>query len=383
MKKEEFAARFRAEMADVHVSPRLRRAVLDAQEGKERPVMKKKWSVILVLVVAVSLLTAAAIAVVSRAGILDFAGRWFGVYVPKDAQDHVQTDIVAVENELAVVQVREMYYDGLAARIVVDVHPKDSAALLMFDAPNAALQTFNAENGKWNETSGPTAIDVYEAGAYQAAYAVEGVLSTLDASEPGAVSNYSLNDNGSLTCYYQLIHTQSRQQREAVFTLSFTPYTLPLSSQSELMTEQQTVMEIPFTLRQTNTSAKTYISTESVVFEEAGVRVDSLRLEECALEIHAVIEYTVIDQETFESFEHGVWFDFVDPNTDTKQSAAQRLAEGLRNSSSLSGLGDDRYRLTQSIGKNELHESYTLRAYEIISHSSLGTNTLTVVPADE
>ena len=142
-------------------------------------------------------------------------------------------------------------------------------------------------------------------------------------------------------------------------------------------------MEIPFTLRQTNTSAKTYISTESVVFEEAGVRVDSLRLEERALEIHAVIEYTVIDQETFESFEHGVWFDFVDPNTDTKQSAAQRLAEGLRNSSSLSGLGDDRYRLTQSIGKNELHESYTLRAYEIISHSSLGTNTLTVVPADE
>ena len=44
MKKEDFINRYRAEMTDVHVSPQLKRKTLDALEGKEKPVMKKKLS---------------------------------------------------------------------------------------------------------------------------------------------------------------------------------------------------------------------------------------------------------------------------------------------------------------------------------------------------
>ena len=57
MKKEAFITRYHAEMTDVRVSPQLKRKTLDALNGKENVVMKKKLSAVIVLMIAVLLIS--------------------------------------------------------------------------------------------------------------------------------------------------------------------------------------------------------------------------------------------------------------------------------------------------------------------------------------
>ena len=96
-----------------------------------------------------------------------------------------------------------------------------------------------------------------------------------------------------------------------------------------------------------------------------------------------MIEYTVIGQEAFDRLVNGVWFELIDPRSDSDAPASQRISQGLTNASSLMVLGEGRYRLTQSIGRNELHDTYTLRAYELMTHERFGSYTFTVIPANE
>ena len=58
MKKEDFVSLYRAGMADVHVSPPLKRRTLDVIEGREPVMMKKKVPVVLMIVLAVLLINA-------------------------------------------------------------------------------------------------------------------------------------------------------------------------------------------------------------------------------------------------------------------------------------------------------------------------------------
>ena len=282
MKKEAFIARYHDEMADVRVSPQLKRRTLDALKGKENVVMKKKLSAALVLMIAVLLIGAAAIAAVSRAGILDFAGRYANSYVPNDAQNYINTDIVSMENELVTVNLRELYYDGCIARMTVDVIPKDSSAMLLgFDGLDVLWSNVNLANrmnGKADEHDPRTVLDVYNEGNYQSVH-VATVDLRLDEETLGGSEDYGINEDGSLTFYVQTEFRGSKPQRSAMLRLSLVPYAQPLTLDSSFLPEERIVLDTQLTLEQTSYADESYICLESKEYPSAGVRVDEIRLE--------------------------------------------------------------------------------------------------------
>ena len=390
MKKQEFAERYRAEMADVHVSPQLKRRTLNALAGKEKPVMKKKLSAVLAMTIALLLMGAAAVAAVSRAGIVDFAG-YVDSYVPEDAQDYVQTDVLTMENDVVTVALRELYYDGYIARMTVDVTPKDPSAMLIafdlgLDYPWQNM--YHMERG-WDENDRRTAVDVFREGNYQRMYAVSSWMKTPEEGTIGGTSNYNLSEDGVLTLYAQAEYGEMQAQRQAVLQVLLTPYTLPLTEQSQQDVNSQLEIKIPVALKQADYQNETYVSTEPAEYPGAGVRVDEIRLEVRPQEIHAMIDYTITDREAYNALEDGLWFEFIDPESTAEQPHDQRLKSGMSGGGSAGPVdGEERatavhYRQTETLGRNELHETYTLRAYECWEKERFETHTFTMKKVEE
>ena len=131
MKRDELTRLLQADAQNTPVPPSLRNAVLDAVQGKETPIMKKKISVAFAFALALVLICSVALAVANQAGILDFAGRYIGSYVPENAADYVQKGDTILENEVFTATIREQYYDGRVARLVIDFAPKGENVLFI------------------------------------------------------------------------------------------------------------------------------------------------------------------------------------------------------------------------------------------------------------
>lgn len=383
MTKEELSARFAREMQDVRVSPQLKDAALQRIRQSKEPVMKKKISLALVCALVLISLTAAALAA-THFGILDFAKSRYGVYVPEDAQNYVQSDVLHMENELVAVDIRELYYDGIIARMAVDVTPKVDKTMLLgedvsMDDLWISMTPMAIESDK---TYTETVRDVYEDGKYDIAFSVCPRLITGDGYLLGS-GNYTLNEDGTLTLYLEKKYEKDLPEREAAFRLTLFPFAEDLQS---VDIGSRIDLEQPLTLSEAAYGTQTYESTQPVDFPQAGVRVDKLTLKVRAQEIHATIDYTVTDESSFISFENVPWFEFVDPESAQAEAYFQQLSEGLMNGGNVSAVGTgadglNHFRQTQTLGRNEVHGSYTLRAVSPHTHECLETQTIPVEPA--
>lgn len=391
MKKDEFTARFRIEMADVHVSPQLRRKTIDMLNGKENPVMKKKRSAAAVLVMALFLVVTAAIAAAARVGLLEFAGNHANTYMPEDAQNYVQQDVLTMENETVMVRLRELYYDGLLSRMTVDVTPKRADTLLVGEDVSPEDPWSNLSFSKQQtETAADerTVAQHYQENGYQAAYRVDVGILPLEGNSSGGSMDFCLNEDGTLTLYVEEEYEGGSQpQREAMLALYLTEYTDRMAGDSQQ--GETVVLKTPLTLAETEYQKETYVSVSGADYPAAGVRVDEIRMEVRALDIHTTIDFSVTDREAYDRLEDGLWFEFIDPQIEADEPSQQRLLDGLTSSGSVSPLdGDDmatasRFRQSISIGRNELHETYTLRAYECWGKERFETNTFVMKRADE
>lgn len=390
MKREEFVERYRAEMADVHLSPQLKRRTLDALAGKEKPVMKKKLSAVLVMTIALFLMGAAAVAAVNRAGIVDFA-RFVNSYVPENAQEYVQTDVLTMENDVVTVALRELYYDGYIVRMMVDVTPKDPSTMLlgMDMGPDDNWQNMTRLNGEWDPEDTRTAVDVFREGGYESVYAVSCHLWPVGEEVIGGSSDYNLGEDNTLTIFDQTEFNSPRTEREAILRVYLTPYAQPFTGETCRLPDDQMVLEMPLTIEQADYANETYVSTEPIDYPTVGVRVDEIRLEVRAQEIHAMIDYTITDREAYDALEDGLWFEFIDPESTAEQPYDQRLKSGMSGTGS-AGPADGkeldsavRFRQTETLGRNELHETYTLRAYECWEKERFETHTFTMKKMEE
>ena len=387
MTKAEFTSRLHEGMTAVEMSPQLRHRVLAAAQGKEEIIMKKKACAVLVLVLLIIAVCAVAIAAAQRAGILDFAGRYVGSYVPQDAQQYVQTDVLHAENEIVSVRISQLYYDGRISRMTVDVTPKDPKTLLLgMDMSPYDLWQNMLRLNEWDESDTRTAIDVYREGGYENVYCVQPALFPENADIIGGSADYHLNEDGTLTLYDQVEYESAQSVCKSVFKLYLTPLQTPLASDSLRLPEEQLVLEKPILLQEAP-SEGAYLNTEPAYFPSVGVRVDSLRLEVKPQDIHAIIEYTVTDREAYSRTDDGLWFEFIDPESTADQPYAQRLQSGLTGTGSVIPLDGDhetatRFRQTESLGRNELHVSYTIRAYECWEKQRFETRTVEVCKAE-
>ncbi len=363
MTKEDFVRRYRDEMQGVRVSPELKQRTLKALIEQEESVMKKKCSAALAFAMAL-LICAVAVAAASRFGMLDFAKRQDN-YVPEDAQSYVQSDVMRMENELVTVELRELYYDGLVSRMTVDVKPKSDKIMLLAEDMMMEDPWINMTPMQINfdKIYTETVLDVYRNGDYEAVYSVSPMLRMVGNDDiTGGTGDHNLNDDGTFTVYQQWEYASYQPQREVIFSLTLFPYTETLD---QLDIDGRIDLKQPITLTEADYDTQTYESTTPVVFPSVGVQVDKLTIDVRAQEIHATIDFTVIDAEAYAKLDEGLWFEFVDPNSAETEPYHQRLQSGLVGGGTMVSLNEahTRYRQKESLGRNELHEAYTLRAF--------------------
>ena len=389
MREDLLSTRLREEMACARVSPALRGRTLDAMRGKERKTVKRKISMALAFALIGVLLCGVALAAASRAGVLDFVGRYADTFIPPDAGDYVEKDVAAFASGTAAnAAVRELYYDGRTARLTVDVTPTDDKTLLMgvdtwVKDPWQDLISLTWDDMDMSDTR--TVEDVFRERGYARAY---NVSIYCDQEAEGAISrgsaDFVLGEDGVLTVFSQWEFDDDRPQRDIVLKAALQVYEadedgLPVSTGE--IERYETAMTLTGVSRTENAEAEVYVSEAPVLYEEIGVRVDRVTIEVKPLELYATVDMTVVDEERFAKTDDGLWFEFIDPDSTASEPWEQRLAFGLSGGGGSFPLDETHYRQRETLGLNELHGTYTLRAYECWNKTRFDTHEFAMRPA--
>lgn len=374
MKREEYAARLHEEMSQVHVSPALRQQTLSALKGKEKPIMKKKLSTALVFALVTMLLGTVALAAAGHWGLLDFVGQYDHRHIPENAADYFAAESLTTETEAGVFAVREVYYDGYRAHITMDLTPKDSRTLLGFDLYSMADKIGNLlhTSREGAERDDRTIAQYFADGGYESLWLASVSMAEHDGYSLDAV----LDEDGTLTLYLEVTYYDRQPVRDADIKLYLTPIADPAQYEQIMNAIEPTIILMPITLTaHPDASCKTYVCDIPQEFPEAGVRVDRLTIEVMPLDIYATIEYTVLDTENYIDISNVVWFEFIDPESTAEAPSAQRLEAGLSSGGACSVVGDFQFIQRDTLGANELHSTYTLRAYDAFEKTRYETCT--------
>ena len=411
MKNDQVTNAMREAMHSVHVSPRLRARTLYAMRGKQERSyqMKRKISVVMACALIGVMLVTVALAVANHTGVLDFINM-YDVTLPENATDYVQTDVASAESDGLHAAVREAIYDGRRLRMVVDLSMDGEKPLLTamdcaLNDPFAWLHRDGSEDGS------RTVLDAYRSDGYTDLYYLATSIS--DGAEEGTMNSHSgdymLQEDGTLTCYYEICFAEDLPQRSLTFSAQALPYveadgeTQPDSgangdsaadnASGNAAVEEEIGMkldrdhpcakvDVSFDLTATEITEERYVSDAPVEYESIGVRVDQVVMTVKPLEIDYVISYTITDPEKYAVTDEGLWFEFIDPNSTETDYYAQRLKAG---SSNLDAAGNADLTQVQeqsgTLALSELRDTYTMRAYECWNKQRFETHEIHMVKA--
>lgn len=411
MKNDQVTNAMREAMHSVHVSPRLRARTLYAMRGKQERSyqMKRKISVVMACALIGVMLVTVALAVANHTGVLDFIKR-YDVTLPENVTDYVQTDVASAESEGLHAAVREAIYDGRRLRMVVDLRMDGEKPLLTamdcsLNDPFAWLHRDGSEDGS------RTVLDAYRADGYTELYYLSTSIS--DGAEEGTMNSHSgdymLQEDGTLTCYYEICFMDDLPQRSLTFSVQALPYvevdgeTQPDSNANgdsaadnasgNAAVEEEIGMQldrdhpcakvdVSFDLAATEITEERYVSDAPVEYESIGVRVDQVVMTVKPLEIDYVISYTITDPEKYAVTDEGLWFEFIDPNSTEAEPSAQRLKAGV---TAMDTAGNQDLTKVQeqdgSLALSELRDTYTMRAYECWNKQRFETHEIHMVKA--
>lgn len=402
MTREELKNRMHEETACVHASPNLQHRTLLTAQGKDKAYMRKKISMAAAFALIAVTLCAAALAAANRWGMLDFVDRYSAEhYIPADAQTYVKTDVAAMENEWVTVNVRELYYDGRTSRMTLDVTPKGENVLIVGEdvAMSDPFINLTHEYVMDGENDMRSVYQVIADEGYTHVYMVNVYMNLKDVENgiSGGSMDYILSEDGTLTIYSQEEYAADEPQREVTICAIIMPFDGPLTMESHANYEQRDVLELPYTLvasvNPTDAPVKegeianVYVSETPAEYADVGVQVDRVLLEVKPHEIYATIEYSVTDREKYDATDGGLWFEFIDP-AKPGDPWQQRLTEGLTGGGSAGPVDREtdmptKFRQNVTLGKNELHETYTLRAFDAWEKGRYETHEFTMRPATQ
>ena len=221
--------------------------------------------------------------------------------------------------------------------------------------------------------------------------------------------DYMLQEDGALTCYYEICFAEDLPQRSLTFSVQALPYvevdgeTQPDSNANgdsvadnasgNAAVEEEIGMQldrdhpcakvdVSFDLTATEITEERYVSDAPVEYESIGVRVDRVTMTVKALEIDYVISYTITDLDKYAVTDEGLWFEFIDPNSTETDYYAQRLKAG---SSNLDAAGNADLTQVQeqngTLALSEKADTYTMRAYECWNKQRFETHEIHMVKA--
>lgn len=378
MTREEYSARLHQELENVRVSPALRRQTLAALDGKERPIMKKKISTALIFALVTMLLGTVALAAAGHWGLLDFVGKYGGTHVPENAPDYIQQNVAAWETETVSIAVREMYYDGRYLQAVVDVKPHDPKTLLVSGMYSTNDYYCNLLPDVTSQEDSRTVAQYYRESGYEKLL----VISPAITCDNDAGQDCCLQEDGTLTFYLEAGYTEPQNVRDVALRLLIQTCTDPETNQINRTLDERVIFPLTLTVPE-GVVPVTYICDEPQDFPEAGVRVDRLTVVALPLSLYATIEYSVIDEEQYVALEDSLWFEFVDPDSTETLPALQRLDSGFTSSGGMGVYGDGQFIQRETLGVNELHAEYTLRAFDAWEKTRYESRTFVMREATE
>lgn len=398
MTREEMKKALQEQTACVRVLPALAGRTLLAAQGKERTYMKKKIPLAAAFALLAVMFCAAAIAAANRWGMLDFVDRYAHEhYIPEDAQDYVLSDVAVMENDWVTVNVRELYYDGRISRMTVDVTPKEKNTLLVgedisLEDPFVNLLNNYVEGG---ENDMRPIYQVIEDEGYARVCSASVFMKGAQNDIYMGTGDYMLGEDGTLTIYSQDEYMTDMPTRDVSISVIVMPFDEPFTMDSWANYEKAKKLETAVTLVasvnptdalvQAGELANVYVSEASADYPDVGVRVDRVTIEVKPQEIYATVDYTVTDRAKFDALEGGLWFEFIDPEK-PGEGWEQQLTAGLTGGGAAGAVDREAenptaYRQRQTLGKNELHETYILRAYECWEKERFQTHEFTMRPA--
>ena len=388
MKNNQVTQAMQEAMDSVRLSPRLRARTLYAMRGKQERSyrMKRKLSVAMACALIGIMLVTAALAVANHTGLLDFIGQ-YDVTLPENAADFVQTNIASGESDGLHVAVQEAIYDGRRLRMTVDLKMDGEKPLLT--AMDCALNTpWTFLDRTAAGTEALTVLDAYHVDGYTDLYYIgtsisDGLEDTGEMSMNSWSGDYTLQEDGTLTCYYELTFLEDQPQRTLTFTATAMQYVDKGDTMELNRVNPRAKVEVRIDLTASKDTGERYISDAPVEYESIGVRVDQVLMTVKPLEIDYVISYTITDPEKFAVTDEGLWFEFIDPNSTETEPFAQRLNAGL---STMDTTGNQDLTKVQeqtgSLALSELRDTYTMRAYECWNKQRFETHEIHMIKAD-
>jgi len=295
------------------------------------------------------------------------------------------------------VAIRELYYDGRISRMTADVTPKGENVLLMGE--DACMEdlfiNLSHEYVVDGDNDMRSICQVIADEGYTDVYTVNvGVIGQEDVIM--GTMDYILGEDGTLTIYSQEEYADDLPEREVKIHAIMMPYEKPFTLVSQVSYEDRRELEETVTLRASAYAAgakegelsNVYVSEAPTLYESIGVQVDRLLIEVKPQEIYVTLDYTVTDRAKYDQLQGGLWFEFIDLDSKEEAYYDQRLRSGLTGGGSsgpVDGDPDTATRFTQreTLARNELHDTYTLRAYECWEKERFETHTLTMRPATE
>lgn len=383
MKRSEFASTLRKQ-TEVHVSSGLRQKTLDAAYGKEQIRMNKRIPALALAIVLSVVFCATALALASRAGMLDYYALLFNKDAPENSAEFIEQDVYKTANDLVDISIRELYYDGRTSRITVDVKAKDESIFLAgFDTwSDESWSNMNRLNPEFDESDTRTIADVFTQGDYTASYDVNiGLVSEDSLSGSGA---YFYTAPGVLTFFLTDNYDNDLPEREVNFCVTLTPFMDKEGNPIKDADDQRIHTEEPLKLTSSAAEEKVYVSDGPVTLSESGVTVDQMQLFVKPQELYVKLYYTVEANELNSEFitlysdednqpkgltvRDVLVLELFDPSIVTDDLYAQRLTNGLTGhvgTGLLSEKGElpEKYLSEFTLGLNELKDSYSVRAF--------------------
>lgn len=382
MTRKELTAALRAQTEGVRMSPQLRRGIIDAVYGKEQKIMKRKIPAI-VLAVALSILCcAAALAAADRAGMLDFLGQYDNTPVPEGMQNVIENDVLETGSDLVDVTVRELYYDGLTARMTIDVKPKSEKIMLIgFDAlVTDAWSDQNRLNPAFDPSDARTVQEVFREKGYTAGYTVSASLTAPEGEIIGGSRDCTLSEDGVLTLFLEEHFTQNVEARGNVtMCVTLRPSIDADGNAINANDDQRMRIDQPLALSSTVGAREVYVSEAPVVLEKTGVTIEHFFVDVQPAELYATLIYTITETELGSQHPYGkpeygtldqyFLLELIDPDSTSEDPYEQTLTRGLSDTGTglrISAEGEEpaRYMSTYSLALSELRDSYTVRVFD-------------------
>ena len=281
------------------------------------------------------------------------------------------------------IRLRESFFDGYAARFVLDVIPKAEQTALIpdmvsLDDPYATLPYTLEVGESEDEDFSVTVLEGLRACGFERCYLVAADVHDPAYGEDDLSGDFIVHEDGSATLYQQVLYHDYHSAKDFEVTGISTPVV-----DGKADWEQRTRQDFTIHLEAAPiTETQVYRPAEDGGIADAGIRVDAVRLTVAPQELYYIVEMTIVDEAAYAETDEGFLVEFIDPESTAAEPYAQRLRDGLTGVGSSSYVDEDgkhsdvltlHLRQTGSLARSELHDSYVLRGFNCWEKNRYGT----------